>query len=250
MQLRDWTRQTQTLAKNGVIDLGIPLSMAPNQDSDNFRRTPGKKRLPQSCPTIKAVFGKLRNDLSAPNKDFLQRDRATNPFGLLGQRPDGCVDRAQSIAEWSQRRSVRDVISDTGLSEEKDSIVVVRAEEEFVDSVQPILLDSSIKYVGHWEDLPLDADPLSVEDDQKGGDSKDRVQPLAMMSSDYASFSCEDQVADKIIEAKMLKIAQILGISLEGRLGEMRSFIRQMIHQKKGNFQQQENKTHKKKKKN
>lgn len=84
--------------------------------------------------------------------------------------------------------------------------------------------------------------------DQKGEDSEDQVQPLAMMSSDYASFSCEDQEADKIIDAKMLKIAQILGKSLEARLGEMKSFIWQMIHQEKGNFQQQENKTRKKKK--
>lgn len=156
------------MAENGVIDLGIPLSMVPNQDSDHFRGIPGKKRLPQSCPTTKAVFGKLQNDLSAPNKDSLQQDRATNPLGLLGQRPAECVDRAQSIAEWSQRRSVCEVISDTGLCEEKDSAVVVRAEEEFVDSVQPILLDSSIKYVGHWEDLPLDADPLSIEDGPEG----------------------------------------------------------------------------------
>lgn len=69
-------------------------------------------------------------------------------------------------------------------------------------------------------------------------DTKDQVQPLAMVSSDYAGFSCKGQEVDRILEGKMLKIAQILGISLEGRLGQM-SFIRQMIHQEKVNCQQQ-----------
>lgn len=41
-----------------------------------------------------------------------------------------------------------------------------------------------------------------------------------MVLSDYAGFSCKGQEAVRILEGKMLKIAQILGISLEVRANE------------------------------
>eukprot|EP00268_Persea_americana_P020801 TRINITY_DN20872_c1_g1_i1.p2 TRINITY_DN20872_c1_g1~~TRINITY_DN20872_c1_g1_i1.p2 ORF type:complete len:160 (-),score=40.87 TRINITY_DN20872_c1_g1_i1:730-1209(-) len=111
------------------------------------------------------------------------------------------------------------------------------------DAANPLLLDSSIKCVGRWGELSSNEDALSVEDDQMCAEPEDQAKALVMVDNaveilaqptDCVGLLPEEHEADRLIEGKMIEIAQILGIFMEGKLGEMSRFIREMLTRRRG----------------
>ena len=98
-RLRERSRR-QILARTGNIRQGSSQSMAAYQgltaiQDSSFRRTPGRKAISQSCPTIKVLFGKLRNDLSAPKQTSVCQDLPLPQVGFLDHSSIGLSDKAQ-----------------------------------------------------------------------------------------------------------------------------------------------------------
>lgn len=66
----------------------------------------------------------------------------------------------------------------------------------------------------------------------------DNAIDMAFPNQDCSGFACEEEV-NQIIEEKLLDIAWILGISMEGQIGDLRSFIREMLTQEQGKCKKQ-----------
>ena len=98
----------------------------------------------------------------------------------------------------------------------------------------------------HWSSKATRANFSSVDYGRISGDlgfGWDKTKALVMVDNaveilaqpnDCVGLLPGEHEADKIIEGKMIEIAQILGIFMEGKLGEMSRFIREMLTRRRG----------------
>lgn len=94
-----------------------------------------------------------------------------------------------------------------------------------------------------WGDCSSDNEFLSSEDDH--ADTADLPEDCTLMvvesdenitalAGDRSTAEFDKEAANLLIEERIIDIARILGISVEDRLGELRSFISEMVKKDKG----------------
>lgn len=186
-------------------------------------RSEGGHRRAFSCPSIKEIFHRLHRDLNGPR----------DPSSIVGP-----VNRENS-AELAQVSQTSLEIEGTGYKGVRHELAMDSA-VHYSQRVEPEKVSHHGKELGSWGDKYSDEDDYTNFSDRDDGVAVANSAALMVVDTEVASpllVLCDlngHGSADCSYEDKILFVAQTLGITSDGGVGELRQFTRQMVEREKG----------------
>ena len=226
------TLQVQEEGRSEVAKIQLKISANPKHSTgimktNFFRRTPGREKGVSSCPSIKGVFHKLLNDLNAPVE--LQNSHASP---ILNETTDrNCV--SLQLDDFDGRCEAQEGPgADIDPSSIKSFNEIVRRTSYSSDGGSESNMGMIIENGGIVAQL---GKALSVEENEDGLSQKLNqaltVGPdaIAAIAVDKSRLNSGVKTTNELLEEKMFEIDKILGISMEGKIEDLRSFIHEML---------------------